>query len=502
MGTHVQRVLGRANESMSSYRNSVVHWIQRHSKTLFVLTICVALLGVFIIVEYLSSSDRSDRFHSGRLRLILPNHRGRQTAQSTYDWSVGGNEIRQYRQFMWVNPHFRLKLVDEPITLEFDPNYYYNVKHVGTDVIAENGVSVSIEERYRKTTTSGGSCFYVFSETASSTIRQMCSFWDFFNGTYVVWCPAMGGEPCMDISILLQYTNFTAYTSNDHPMQHVIWRETVCTDTTIRTNYVLASPNLRSRVDGLLKSPILWERTIDDHFALKTEPNQTFQTMTQSTLCACVKRFRKLIMVGSSHMRFKADYLISKCYELPAGLSKSHHELSVGNISFIWRSHGSHFTTLLNNELASDKLNRGDVVILQTGAHDMAYIGLQETLATMIDSYSYIIEQLKRRSEQIGFQLIVVTSPPVADDHEQYRRGSRNCCALSAFVYELHARLISTDVDIFDEFSVILPWQRRAACTGHYMCFNIRRNEPLTLKGEVGELALLLLMDRVCRQTR
>ncbi|KAK2153992.1 hypothetical protein NP493_2237g00004 [Ridgeia piscesae] len=225
---------------------------------------------------------------------------------------------------MWQNPHFRLKLVDEPITLEFDPNYYYNVKHVGTDVIAENGVSVSIEERYRKTTTSGGSCFYVFSETASSTIRQMCSFWDFFNGTYVVWCPAMGGEPCMDISILLQYTNFTAYTSSRHPMHHV----------------------------------------------------------------------------------------------------------------------------------------------------------------------------------QIGFQLIVVTSPPVADDHEQYRRGSRNCCALSAFVYELHARLISTGVDIFDEFSVILPWQRRAACTGHYMCFNIRRNEPLTVKGEVGELALLLLMDRVCRQTR
>ena len=136
-------------------------------KTLFVLTTWVALLGVFIIVEYLSSSDRPDRFHSGRLRHILTKHRRRKIDQSTYDWSVGGNEIRQYRQFMWQNPHFRLKLVDEPITLEFDPNYYYNVKHVGTDVIAENGVSVSIEERYRKTTTSGGSCFYVFSETAS-----------------------------------------------------------------------------------------------------------------------------------------------------------------------------------------------------------------------------------------------------------------------------------------------------------------------------------------------
>ena len=451
---------------MGNYRNSVVQWIQRRNKTLFFLTLCVALLGVYTIDKYLTSSDQSDHFHSGRLRLILPKHRGRKTDQNTYDWSVGGNEIRQYREFMWKNPHFRFKLVKEPTTLKFDPNYYYNVEHVGTDGIAANGVSVSIEERYRKTTTSGGSCFYVFSETASSTIRQMCSFWDFFNGTYVVWCPAMGGEPCMNISIMVQYTNSTAYTSNEHPMHHVIWRKTVCRRTTIGINNVLTSPYLRSKDGVLPKSPILWEKTTaDDHFVLKTEPNKTFQTMNQSTLCACVKRFRRILMIGSSHMRFKADYMIYKCYGLPIGLTRRHGDLSVENINYISRSRGSHFTTLLNNELARDKLDKNDVVILQTGAHDMAYSGLQQTLATMIDTYSNVVEQLKRRSEQIGFTLIVVTSPPVADDQEQYRRGSRNCCALSAFVYELHARLISTGVDMFDEFSVILPWQRRAACT-------------------------------------
>ena len=406
----------------------------------------------------------------------MPKHRGRKTAQSTYDWTVGGNEIRQYQEFIWMNPNFTLKLVQEPRTLEFDPKYYYNVEHVGTDGIAANGVSVSIEERYRKTTTSGGSCFYVFSETASSTIRQMCSFWDFFNGTYVVWCPAMGGEPCMNISILLQYTNFTAYTSNEHPMHHVIWRETVCRRTIIGNNTVLTSPNLRSKNGGLPKSPILWEKTTGGHFVLKTEPNKPCQTMNQSTLCACVKKFRKIIMIGSSHMRFKADYMISKCYGLPAGLKPRHNDLSVGNINYISKARGSQFTTLLNNELARGKVDRNDVVILQSGAHDMAYTGLQQTLATMIESYSNTVEKLKRRSEQIGFTLIVMTSPLVADDQQQYARGSRNCCALSAFVYELHARLISKGVDIFDEFSVILPWQRRAACTGRYMCFNVERN--------------------------
>ena len=103
-----------------------------------------------------------------------------------YDWSVGGNEIRQYRHFMKMNPGFKIHIVDEPRTLKFDPDYHYNFKQVAIDGIAESGVSFSIEEHYRMTNTFDGSCFYVFSETVESTVRQMCSFWDFFNGTYIV----------------------------------------------------------------------------------------------------------------------------------------------------------------------------------------------------------------------------------------------------------------------------------------------------------------------------
>ena len=83
-------------------------------------------------------------------------------------------------------------------------------------------------------------------------------------------------------------------------MYHMIWRETVCRHTTIGTNNVPTSPNLRGK-EGACQSPILWERTTDNHFVLKTEPNKTFQTMTQSTLRACVNMIRRLIMIGSSH---------------------------------------------------------------------------------------------------------------------------------------------------------------------------------------------------------
>ena len=74
---------------------------------------------------------------------------------------------------------------------------------------------------------------------------------------------------------------------------------------------------------------------------------------------------------------------------------------------------------LQNDELGRNKLNRNDVLIVQTCAHDIARIGLPLTLDQMVDSYGNVVAQLKRRSEQIGFKGFVVTSPPVADDQPQ-----------------------------------------------------------------------------------
>ena len=76
------------------------------------------------------------------------------TYDVVYDWSVGGNDIPQYRHFMKMNPGFKIHIVDEPRALKFDPDYHYNFKQVAIDGIAESGVSFRIEEYYRMTNTS------------------------------------------------------------------------------------------------------------------------------------------------------------------------------------------------------------------------------------------------------------------------------------------------------------------------------------------------------------
>ena len=458
-----------------------------------------ALYSISTLYGHLKTGGSLSKF---RYMNILPS---RPIIYSTgYDWSVGGNEIRQYEHFMKRNPYFEFLVVSNASTLQYDRHYRYDVKRIETDTTGKSlGVCVRIDERYNKTSTSGGSCFYAFSETAPATIRQMCSFWDFFNGTYIVSCPPMIGKLCLNISIVLQHTNFTAYNSCSHPMHHTIWRGTACSHDTDDVDKLLWPRQLlASYVNGLPKSPVLWQETADNRVSILTRPNRKFNRLNKSALCARVKKFRKLIMVGSSHMRIKADYLIWKCYQLPSNVSAKHRSLTVGNIHFIWRSRGSHFETLLEEELSPDRLDRNDVVLTQTGAHDMAYNGLPSTLETMTQSFVQVIKELKRRSVQIGFQLMVITSPPVADDKPQYARGSRNCCAMSVVVHQLQKMLLPLGVDIFDEFSVILPRQRKAACTGHYLCYKLGRNRKITIEGDVGELALLLLMERVCHRTK
>ena len=458
-----------------------------------VLSMLLALYSIRTLYEHVKPEGSLGVFRFGDLLPSRPI-----MYDASYDWSVGGNEIRQYETFMKMNPDFDFHVVSNASTLQYDPGYSYNVKQVEIGTVGQSrGVCVRIDERYKKTSTSGGSCFYAFSETAASTTRQMCSFWDFFNGTYIVWCPPMIGELCMNISILLQHTNFTAYNSCSHPMHHTIWRGAACSHDRDDVDKPSGSRQLVSHVTSLPKSPVLWQETANKRYSILTRSNRKFKPFDKSALCARVKTFRKLIMVGSSHMRFKADYLIWKCYQLPSNLSARHHSLTVGNIHFIWRSHGRHFVTLLEKELSRDKLDRNDVVLTQTGAHDMAYNGLPSTLETMTHSYVQVIKELKRRSVQIGFQLMVITSPPVADDKPQYARGSRNCCAMSVVVHKLQKALLPLDVDIFDEFSVILPQQRKAACTGHYICYKFGRNRTITIQGDVGELSLLLLMEQV-----
>ena len=76
---------------------------------------------------------------------------------------------------------------------------------------ASDGVFILIKESLKGKATSGGGSLTVYAEYFS---RDLCSYRDMFNGTYIVWCPPMvlGGR--RDFVMKLQFVNFSAYAGN------------------------------------------------------------------------------------------------------------------------------------------------------------------------------------------------------------------------------------------------------------------------------------------------
>ena len=88
-----------------------------------------------------------------------------------------------------------------------------------------NGVIIVIDELKREKATHGGSSFQI--KAVSSSLFETCSFNDYFNGTYVVFC-FLDRTECSNITIHLMYVDYMAYTAKTHPRNKLLWKESMC----------------------------------------------------------------------------------------------------------------------------------------------------------------------------------------------------------------------------------------------------------------------------------
>jgi len=162
----------------------------------------------------------------------------------------------------------------------------------------QGGIVIWIEERYLGNLTSGGSNFRV---QFGTPLRQMCSYDDYFNGTYVIFCPAPV-YGCIDVMIDILYVNFYAFRGNQVPLNVRLWNNTLCPLSnghcslghTIPANIVerTALPDvhlLRRRVAA--QNQFKWSE-VDGKLQLSTynsqmsnETSSAFQPINQSKFC-------------------------------------------------------------------------------------------------------------------------------------------------------------------------------------------------------------------------
>ena len=415
---------------------------------------------------------------------MLPPIRSSCASGSTDPWPsslpVGQTQLEQYRH--WRN--MTTRGVYEKITRD-QTRYTYDIRVVEATRRCSD-VRVRLDEFYDGKRTVGGSCFLV--QTDSPTEQQVCSYTDYFNGMYTIWCPAPR-TTCAVLTIQRQCVDFLVYDKPVHPLDELVLRRSVCpwnTTTGCATH-------------GHANSPATWVRNGTSWTVgyVRGEPVATL--LDVRAICECLRRkFDRFVMVGSSHMRYKFDYLTTRCLGERAmdNVERKHGSFSKDNKHFYGRQYGQDFIRIWENYLQKLNLTGNSIVLFQTGAHAVAHRGISNAIGPEFDIYLKALVNIKRHADKMGFKMVVLTSPPFPDHDRSDRRLRRNNYALAALSRLLQDKLSLYGLKVFNEFGVILPQQNNdtALCGDHYLC----RVPGEGVQGYVGIIALRLLMTDIC----
>ena len=184
--------------------------------------------------------------------------------------------------------------------------------------------------------------------------------------------------------------------------------------------------------DASRKNVVTWHFDKNRKWTARMQDGKWFRSLKNSHLCACVKSFGNIYMYGSSHIRYKYDYMIDKCYKRPADLVRKHYTISVANLHYSWTIFSDEFGRILSDK--GHSLKEKDLVFVQTGAHDLSTRGLAIAMSTGIRRFAESLAELEEVSQRKGFKVVVLTSPPNPDiDNRLKTRGGLNNFATTAF---------------------------------------------------------------------
>ena len=479
-----------------------------YTKRLFTLytAIIVICIAALLVVSYLLLRTQPRPILNHRVRGTKKTNTNGATSQSTRrkPYTMGEHyflapELDQYYHYTNLNT----------VTEEFEEGnkvrnvditrYRHKVSLLNRNVRSA-GLFLLVVERHKHQATSGGSCLYGVSESAN--YRSVCSFRDFYNGTYIVYCPPApvktAESRCWKVTVQLQCVNFTAYSSVYQSSHKTIWTRRVCDNDNIKgTSKVLRNwPLIRAlKRDASRKNVVIWHLDHNRKWDARLQDGNWFRPLKKSSLCACVKKFGNIYMYGSSHVRFKFEYLLAECYKRPAGLIREHHKASVANLHYTWYRFSDQFGRILSDRNVT--FTENDLVIVQTGAQDTSSRGLAVAMSTGIRQFVAALAAFAEVSHRKGFKLVVLTSPPFHDiDTNAITMGGRNNFALAAFNEMIRVKAAYMGVEVFDEFSILLPRQEENTCGSHYICYDGNLHN---ITGTVGVTAMQMTMASVCK---
>ena len=201
--------------------------------------------------------------------------------------------LSQFRKFNAVYPHFRF-VGNAPYMEKHDvARIEAQVKSLAYQVKSwtdQGFVFVLITEQYQKLLTEGGSYLYG-TVTSTDGIISVCAYEDFFNGTYLVQCPAY--SQCVQVDIRSMQIHYRQFQNIMEELNIPLLVAKVC-----------------DRDSNIQQKPAqFWHRSN----SIWVWHSDVIADSGVEAYCKAVDSLDRLYMIGSSHMRYQYYYLLLTC---------------------------------------------------------------------------------------------------------------------------------------------------------------------------------------------
>ena len=411
------------------------------------------------------------------------------------DIDVGQTELEQYYRYK--------KITEKRKDIATYSKYSYKIAIIENRSTTD-GVFIRIEEYLNKRSTNGGSSFII---TADHIGTEQCPYRDLFNGTYLAWCPPMTVRERRTIVVTLEYVNFAAFDSarpasfglvqffRDLRLDKGNWNPKVKVDAPVPLRSTSVAEALKTYAQK--EDVVLWYKNTDS-WKVKLANGEHFWSLSTKGMCDCIKKIRRLIMMGSSHMRYKYAYIAKQCYNRTGVGFNGKINPVTKNVQYAEFFLATNFTESFSRHIGDIQLGDNDVLLVQTGAHDLAFKGLSYFMDSMV-KYVDALAAVRNKAKVRRHNFIVLTPPPFPMHATVTRKnGDRNSFCVAASVRRLKQLLAKHDFEVFDEFSILRPVAERDLCTGHYIC-PIFNGKTFDVYGDVGFTSVRLMISHVCK---
>ena len=331
-------------------------------------------------------------------------------------------------------------------------------------------------ERRAQINNKGGSSFHVVQYCGPKfSIIAMCPVVDHLNGSYSIKCPGYKLE-CISISIDLQFERFDAFRDVTEKRVRksslLLWRNVVCPKKYFANTTI----------------PISWILNYKGECQTLNLDGETVHLPSTSETCQCIERFDDIYIIGVSHIRFVADYLMIKCCGFNmASIPKGHRDLSYKNVHYLFWMYMKDLQAKIRAVLPqwlNRPSNSSIAIWIQYGDWDIANTGLGFTYGKHLDMYrkglEYILTVASKSTINVDLRILGFACVPDARLWNNYALGASNA--------RLRHILNELKVSFTDVYGLELPCRNDVAKirgnTNHYFQRTSNSND---LHGRVGE---------------